>query len=43
MHVLEKMFFNVGSSFMDAFKYSDIDDWRTAWKVKIEPHLVSML
>ena len=24
---------------MDAFKYSDIDDWRTAWKTKIEPNL----
>ena len=24
---------------MDAFKSSDIEDWKTAWKSKIEPNL----
>jgi len=24
---------------MDAFKSSDIEDWKTAWKAKIEPNL----
>ena len=24
---------------MDAFKFSDLDDWKTAWTTRIEPHL----
>ena len=24
---------------MDAFKLSELDDWKTAWKTRIEPNL----
>ena len=28
-----------GSSQIDTFKFSDLDDWKTAWTSRIEPHL----